>query len=79
MSEMEKLLEILTDINEEVDFANEPALVDDEKIDSFDIMRIIAALDDAFGIHIDTGDIEPENFNSVQSILELVQTYKNKK
>ncbi len=79
VNEMEKLLRLLTDVNEDVDFANEAALVDDEKIDSFDILRIIAALDDAYGIHIDTGDIEPENFNSAESILELVQDYQKRK
>ncbi len=76
MSEMEKLLAILRDANEDVDFENETALVDDGLIDSFDINVIIAALDEAFDIHIEVGDIEPENFNSAQAILELVQRYQ---
>ncbi len=75
MSEMEKLLAVLRDANEDVDFENETALVDDGVIDSFDINVIIAALDDAYGIHIEVGDIEPENFNSAQAILETVQRY----
>lgn len=76
MTDMEKLLAVLRDVNEDVDFENETALVDDGVIDSFDINVIIAALDDAFDIHIEVGDIEPENFNSAQAILETVRRYQ---
>ncbi len=76
MTDMEKLLSVLHDANEDVDFENETALVDEGLIDSFDINVIIAALDDAFDIHISVGDIEPENFNSAKAILELVQRYR---
>ena len=76
MDEMQKLLAILKDVNEDVDFENETALVDDGLIDSFDINVIIAALDDAYDIHIEVGDIEPENFNSVTAIMETVRRYQ---
>ncbi len=76
MTDMEKLLSVLQDVNEDVDFAHETALVDEGLIDSFDINVIIAALDEAFDIHIEVGDIEPENFNSAQAILEMVQRYQ---
>ncbi len=76
MSEMEKLLSVLRDVNEDVDFENETALVDEGIIDSFDINVIIAALDEAYDIHIGVGDIEPENFNSAEAILATVQRYR---
>ncbi len=76
MNDMEKLLAVLRDANEDVDFENETALVDDGLIDSFDINVIIAALDEAFDIHISVGDIEPENFNSAKAILAMVQRYQ---
>ncbi len=76
MTEMEKLLAVLRDANEDVDFENETALVDEGLIDSFDINVIIAALDEAFDIHIGVGDIEPENFNSAQAILATVKRYQ---
>ena len=79
MSELKKLLAILTDVNEDVDFENEKALVDDGIIDSFDINVIITALDEAYDIHIEVGDIEPENFNSAEAILETVQRYRKAK
>ena len=76
MDEMQKLMAILRDVNEDVDFENEMALVDDGLIDSFDINVIIAALDEAYGIHIEVGDIEPENFNSAAAILATVRRYQ---
>ena len=79
MNEMQKLLEILRDVNEDVDFENETALVDEGYIDSFDINVIIAALDEAYDIHIEVGDIEPENFNSTEAILATVKHYQEAK
>ncbi len=78
MTDMEKLLAALAEVRDDVDFAGEDALVDDGLIDSFDLTQIIAALDEAFDIHIITGDIEPENFNNVRSMLELVHRYQGK-
>ena len=79
MNEMQKLLEILRDVNEDEDFENETALVDEGYIDSFDINVIIAALDEAYDIHIEVGDIEPENFNSAEAILATVKRYQEAK
>lgn len=78
MTDMEKLLAALAEVRDDVDFANEDSLVDDGLIDSFDLTQIIAALDEAFDIHIITGDIEPENFNNTQSMLDLVHRYQGK-
>lgn len=75
MNDMEKLLEVLCEVRDDVDFVNETALVDDGVIDSIDLTQIIAALDEAFDVHITTGDIEPENFNSAADILALVRSY----
>ena len=77
--EMKKLLEILTDINEDVDFINEKALVDDGLIDSFDITSIITALDEEFQVRIEASEIEPENFNSIEAIMETVKSYQKKR
>ena len=77
MDEMQKLLAALAEIKDDVDFTNEKALVEDGLIDSLDLTQIIAALDDAFDIHIPAGDIEPENFNSVEAMLNLIHQYQN--
>ena len=76
MTDMEKLLEALTEVRDDIDFAGQYGLVDEGVIDSLDLTQIIAALDEAFDIHIPSGEIEPENFNSVQDMLALVKRYQ---
>ena len=70
---MEELLEVLKKIKPGVDFESTDNLIDDEILDSFDIVSIVAAIDKEFDIQITAKDIVPENFNSVESIYELIQ------
>ena len=76
MDNMEKLLEILQGIRPDVDFENEKALIDDGILDSFDVVSIISELDDAFGVQVRITELDPENFNSVESIWELIKKLK---
>lgn len=78
MDDMEKLLNVLAEVRDDVDFANEQSLVDEEIIDSLDLARIILALDDAFDIRISSGEIEPENFDSADAMLSMVRRYQKK-
>jgi acyl carrier protein len=73
---MEQLLEILQGIRPDVDFENETALIDDGILDSFDVVSIISELDDAFGVQIRITELDPDNFNSVESIWNLVKSLK---
>lgn len=75
---MEKLLEILEGIRPDVDFRNETALIDDGILDSFDVVSIISELDDAFDVQIRITELDPENFNSVEFIWELIQKLQSK-
>lgn len=70
---MEKLLEILKSIRSDVDFENETKLIDDNILDSFDIVSIVGELCDVYDITITAEDLEPENFNSAAAILSLVE------
>ncbi len=70
---MEELLEILSEIKDDVDFETEDKLIDDGILDSFDILQIISALNDAFDISIPASEIIPENFNSAETLWDMVQ------
>ena len=76
MDDREKLLSALKDVRDDVDFEGQFGLVDEGGIDSLDLTQIIAALDEAFGIHIPAGEIEPENFNSLDDMLAMVRRYR---
>ena len=69
---MDKILEILQEIRPDVDFINEKKLIDDDVLDSFDIISIVGEFNDVFGIEIDVEDLEPDNFNTVEAMQELI-------
>lgn len=66
-------MEILNDIHPEVDFTECRTLIDDQILDSFDIVTIIAEINDQFDITISAEYILPENFNSAEAIYALIQ------
>ena len=72
----EKLLAMLEEIRPDVDFENEKTLIDNDVLDSFDIISIVQAIDDNFGVAIDVDDLEPDNFNSYEAMLELIKKRK---
>ena len=70
---MEELLEILRDLHPEVDFETCDTLIDDKILDSFDIVSIIAEIEDQFDVVISAEKIVQENFNSAQALYALIQ------
>lgn len=70
---MEKIYEILAEIIPNADFKNATDLVDSKILTSLNIVKLVAALNDEFDIEITPLHLVPENFNSVESIWELVQ------
>ena len=69
----DKVMEILEEIRPDVDFANETKLIDDKILDSFDIISIVGDFNDEFSISIDVEDLEPDNFNTVDAMCELIE------
>jgi len=69
----EKILEILIEINPEVETYDGDALLEDGVITSLDVIEIVTALEDEFGISISAKDITTENMASVDSICRLVE------
>lgn len=69
---MEELLKVLMEVRPDVDFKNEKKLIDDEILDSFDIIAIVNGIDEAFEVEIDMDDLEPENFNTIEAMYKLI-------
>lgn len=69
---MEQMIELLKSIKDDVDFENCKTLIDDGILESFDILQIISELNDAYDISIPAKDIIPENFNSAEALLAMV-------
>lgn len=73
---MEKLYTLLEEIRPDVDFRNITTLVTDGFIDSFDIVSIIASIEDEFAVEIQVDSMVAENFESAAAIMNLVNGVK---
>ncbi len=74
---MEDLLKIMSTIRPDVDFTSATKLIDDDILDSFDIISMVSEINDAFGIEINVNDLLPENFNSAEALYSLIQKLQN--
>ncbi|MDR2600166.1 MAG: acyl carrier protein [Oscillospiraceae bacterium] len=74
---MEKLLEILQEMHEDIDFSTHVSLIDDKVIDSFDIITLIAEIDDRIGVTIPPEELIPKNFNSFSAMVNLINKLEN--
>ena len=72
----DEVLEILRGVNSDIDYDHEDALIDDELLDSFEVVDIISDLADEFGINIDEDEMVPENFNNVDAICDMIDRLK---
>ncbi|MFY9213658.1 MAG: acyl carrier protein [Tissierellaceae bacterium] len=70
---MEDLLEILEDLHPDIDFETHEALIDQQVLDSFDIVTLIAEIDSVFDVTIPAEEIIPENFNSAKALYKLIE------
>lgn len=69
---MDRLIDILKDINEDIDYETCDTLVKDGHLTSFDIVFLVTEISEEFDISIPPNEIVPENFNSAQKIYELI-------
>ncbi len=66
------ILEILNEIKPDCDFESSEDFIDDALLDSYEIVELVEALEDEFGVFIDGMEILPENFVSIETIQSLI-------
>ncbi len=69
---MDELIKILKEIHPDVDYDTNKKLIDGKVLDSFDIITLISEINDTFDVAIPAEEIIPENFNSAESLWELI-------
>lgn len=69
----EKILKILADVNEDLLTYTGNNMVDDDVVDSFELISIIGQLEDEFNIEIDAADVTEENFGNKDRIIALIK------
>ena len=70
---MRQILEILQELRPDSDFEASKDFIADYLLDSFDIMSLTSELEEKYGIQIQTNDIVPENYISVEAMADLVR------
>lgn len=71
----ERLLKILTQECPDIDFTMDADLVDDGVLDSLSIVQIISAISTEFSVILPLEELLPQNFNSVDAMVELLQKH----
>jgi acyl carrier protein len=74
---MNELIKILESVKPGYDYKKETALIDDEILSSFDIVSIVAKINDEFDIEFPVNEMIPENFNSAESLYKVVEKLMN--
>jgi len=69
---MDELLKILQEMHPEVDYTTHTTLIDDKVFDSFDVITLVAEVNDRMDIAIPAEELVPENFNSFAALSALV-------
>lgn len=72
-----EVIEILQEISEDFDPSEEVNLIEDGILDSFDIVSFIIEINAELGVKIEVEDVVPENFESVDSVVKLIERLKN--
>ena len=70
----EKILAILSDIRPDIEFENEEKLVSDGLLESFDLVQLVAALEEEFDVEIGGRNITKDNFDSLDRITLLMES-----
>ncbi len=73
MNTKEELLEILEELHPEIDFESEDSLIDDKLLDSFDVVTLVTEIGSAFDIELTAADMVPENFNSLDAMVDMIE------
>ena len=69
---MEELIKILESVKPGVDYKAETCLIDEEILDSLDIVTIVAKINQEFDIEFPVNEIIPENFNSAEALYTAI-------
>ena len=73
----EQLLQILENAHPDVDYESQTALIDGGVLDSFDIIMVVTDIKDTFDVEITVENLQPENFNSVDAMMALIERLQN--
>ncbi|MEZ3420622.1 MAG: acyl carrier protein [Eubacterium sp.] len=70
---MERLIEILEDIQPDINYEECTNLIDAHLLDSLSIISLVAEIEDEFDITVPAVEIIPANFNSAAAMYKMIK------
>ncbi len=70
-----KIVEILENLNPQFDYTKSSDFFADEILDSFDLTRLIVAMEEAYGINLGGDDLSAENFKNIAALANLLSRH----
>ncbi|MDE6469649.1 MAG: acyl carrier protein [Eubacterium sp.] len=70
---MERLIELLETLKPNVTFTKDTRLVDDKIFDSLGMISLVAEIANEFDVVISPMEIVPENFETVETLYEMIE------
>ena len=77
MNTKEQVLAILKEVKPTKNLENVTDIIEGGYIDSFELMSLIASFNEKFGVEIGLEEMIPENFNSVDSMIKMLDRLRN--
>ena len=74
MTIRETVLEILQNINDDNNYETATKIIDDKLLDSFQIVSFVSELCVEFDINISPKWLVPEHFNTIEAIVNMIET-----
>ena len=72
-------MKILQELEPDVNYMEEQALIDAHILDSFLILELVAELEDTYHIRISPAAIVAENFNSAKALWQMIERLKEER
>ncbi len=72
---MKKIEELLKGLHPDYDYAGSEDFSADGLMDSLDLQRLVAAIEQEYGVRLAGTDLLPQNFANLGSIRELLSAY----
>ena len=72
-------MKILQELEPDVNYMEEQALIDAHILDSFLILELVAELEYTYHIRISPADIVAENFNSAKALWQMIERLKEER
>lgn len=76
---MKDLIQILKKVKPDIDFVKDKNLSISDIFDSFDMIFLVSLIEEKFKIKTKPKDIVPENFNSIETIYEMINKIKKER